>query len=83
MTGTDESGNPILNRFTNQYAIDVIGVVYEPTGNTVTGSDGDSWPEMAAIPGWHVNVRILDSTPLPATFEAFEVFPANPTREFL
>lgn len=83
LTGTDEPGNPILIRFSNRYAIDVVGTVYEPTGNTVAGSDGDSWPEMAAIPGWHVNVRILDGTPLPAAFEPFEVFPVNPTREFL
>lgn len=82
LTGLDESGNPMLIRFNSQYAIDVVGTVYEPTGGTV-GSDGDSWPEMAAIPGWHVNVRILDGTPLPAAFEPFEVFPVNPTREFL
>lgn len=83
LTGLDESGNPMLIRFSNRYAIDVIGTVYEPTGGTVTGSDGDSWTEMASIPGWHVNVRILDDTPLPVAFEPFEVFPATPTREFL
>ena len=38
------------------HAIDVIGLVYKPTGNMVTSDEG-SFPEMAAVPGWHVNVR--------------------------
>lgn len=38
------------------HAVDVIGVIYKPTGNMVTSDEG-SFPEMAAVPGWHVNVR--------------------------
>ena len=39
-----------------QHAIDIIGVVYKPTGKLLTSEEG-SFPEMAAVPGWHVNVR--------------------------
>lgn len=83
LTTVNDIGEPTLIRFSSRYALDVIGVVYESTGNTVLGVDGDSWPEVSAVPGWHVNVRILDDTPLPAAFIPFEVFPVNPTREFL
>lgn len=39
--------------------IDVIGTIYEPTGSTPAGDLGE-YPEMAAVPGWHVNVLVLD-----------------------
>jgi hypothetical protein len=37
-------------------AVDVIGVIYKPTGETLQGEDGP-YPEMKAVEGWHVNVR--------------------------
>lgn len=39
-----------------QHSVDIIGVVYKPTGKLLTSEEG-SFPEMAAVPGWHVNVR--------------------------
>ena len=38
------------------HAVDVIGIVYKPTGKLLTSEEGN-FPEMAAVPGWHVNVR--------------------------
>lgn len=38
------------------HSIDVIGIVYKPTGKLLTSEEG-SFDEMAAVPGWHVNVR--------------------------
>lgn len=38
------------------HAVDVIGTVYKPTGKLLTSEEGN-FPEMAAVPGWHVNVR--------------------------
>jgi len=35
------------------HAVDIIGIIYKPTGKLL---DGD-YPEMAAVPGWHANVR--------------------------
>ena len=39
-----------------QHSIDVIGTIYKPTGKLLTSDEG-SFPEMVAVPGWHVNVR--------------------------
>lgn len=38
------------------HSIDVIGVIYKPTGKMLISEEG-SYPEMAPVEGWHVNVR--------------------------
>jgi len=58
--------------------IDTIGVIHKPTGATET-VDGMEVPVMAAIPGWHVNVRLMPDEDGSA-LESFEVFPATPMR---
>lgn len=40
-------------RFKN---IDTIGTIYTPTNEV----DADGYPIMAAVDGWHVNVRVVD-----------------------
>ena len=82
LTHLNENNEHVLTRFTNQYAIDVIGVMYAPTGNMVEGEDGLFYPEQAPVDGWHVNIRILDNSELPETFSEYEVFPSSPSREF-
>lgn len=81
LTTKDEHNEDTLVRFTNQYAIDVVGTIYEPTGIMLEGEDGLFYPETAPIDGWHVNVRILDGD-LPVEFNQYEVFPTNPSRDF-
>lgn len=81
MTGIDEQGEPFFIRYTDRYAIDVVGTVYTPTGVTLQGPDGP-YPEMAAQPGWYVCSRIISGEPLPTSFEPYEVFPETPWREF-
>ena len=44
---------------TSNYAIDVVGTLSEPTGNTLTGDEGMEYPEMQAMTGWHVNIRLV------------------------
>lgn len=44
---------------TADYAIDIVGVIYEPTGNTLTDDEGNEYPEMAPLDGWHINIRII------------------------
>ena len=42
------------------YNLDVIGTVYKPTGNFIQQTVGESTievPEMAAVPGFHANLR--------------------------
>ena len=57
-------------------AIDVIGLIYKPTGEMITTDEGEV-PEMAAIPGWHVNVRHNAEAP---ELAAYQVFPQAPVR---
>jgi hypothetical protein len=60
-------------------AVDVVGVIYKPTGNVLPAEDesGEAVDEMAPIDGWHVNVRHTDEAP---ELEAHQVFPATPSR---
>ena len=51
-------GEPYLVSTTADYAIDVVGVLHEPTGVTLTDDEGMEYPEMAALDGWHINIRI-------------------------
>jgi len=57
-------------------AIDVIGVIYKPTGEMVTTDEGEV-PEMAPVEGWHVNVRHNAEAP---ELAAYQVFPQAPVR---
>jgi hypothetical protein len=60
-------------------AVDVVGVIYKPTGNVLPAPDGsgEAVDEMAPIDGWHVNVRHTEEAP---ELEAFRVFPQTPSR---
>lgn len=62
----------------NYRHIDTIGVIYKPTGETQT-VDGRELPVMAPIPGWHVNVRVVEDEDA-AALEPFVVTPATPLR---
>ena len=55
-------GEPYLVSTTHDYAIDVVGVIYEPTGNMLTDDEGNEYPEMAPLDGWHLNIRLLNDT---------------------
>lgn len=57
-------------------AVDVIGVIYAPTGKTLKTAEGPV-PQMKAVPGWHVNVRHTEEAP---ELEAYRVFPSTPSR---
>ena len=55
---TTNVGDPYLVSNTSDYAIDVVGTLHEPTGNTLTDDEGMEYPEMQAMTGWHVNIRL-------------------------
>lgn len=59
--------------------IDVIGVISKPTGDTLVASDGTSYSAVAPIPGWHVNVRLVDGKDGTA-LEQYAVTPTTPCR---
>ena len=55
---TQVEGDPYLVPNTSGYSMDVVGTLHEPTGATLTDDDGMEYPEMQAMTGWHVNIRI-------------------------
>ena len=55
-------GEPYLVTATHDYAIDIVGVIYKPTGNMLTDDEGNEYPETAPLGGWHVNLRLLNDT---------------------
>ena len=59
-------------------SVDTVGVIYKPTGNTITTDMGEQ-PEMAPIDGWHVNVRLKADHLIPV-LDAYKVTPAAPVR---
>ena len=54
----DEDDNDVI-RATSWVRVDDIGSIYEATGKTLTDDEGDSYPEMAAVSGYHANLRKL------------------------
>ena len=59
-------------------AIDPVGVIHKPTGVMLQDADGNEYPEMAPVDGWHVNLS--DSVPELAVFEIDP--PDTPSRVF-
>ena len=56
----DDEGEFVGN--TADYAIDVVGVLYEATGVTLTNDEGMEYPDMTTLDGWHVNIRLSSDT---------------------
>ena len=83
---TTNVGDPYLVSNTSDYAIDVVGTLHEPTGNTLTDDDGMEYPEMQAMTGWHVNIRLMGDA-VRETVEALDtthgVTPETPMRVWL
>jgi len=79
-------GDPYLVQNTSDYAIDVVGTLHEPTGVTLTDEDGVEYPEMQAMTGWHVNIRLVGDA-VRETVEALNtshgVTPETPMRVWL
>ena len=83
---TQIEGEPYLVAHTADYAIDVVGVIQKPTGNILTDAEGNEYPEMAPIAGWHINIRLMGDA-VRDTVEAIDaqygVTPATPERVWL
>ena len=79
-------GDPYMVTHTHDYAIDVVGVIHEPTGVTLTDSEGMDYPEVAAVDGWHVNIRLVGDAMrevVEALDGAYGVTPNSPSRVWL
>ena len=53
----NEDGEFVSN--TADYAVDVIGTIYEATGVTLTDANGMDYPEVSPVTGWHLNIRLM------------------------
>ena len=83
---TTNVGDPYLVPNTSDYVIDIVGNLYEPTGVILTDAEGLDYPEMQAITGWHVNIRLPNdnmSTIVDSIYETYGVTPESPSRVWL
>ena len=76
-------GSPYLVPNTPDYAIDVVGTIWKPTGIMLA----DDVPEMKALDGWHINIR-LNGDARRADVEALSTYfvdpePTTPSRVWL
>ena len=83
---TQIEGDPYLVQYSHGYGIDLVGILHEPTGVTLTDDEGMEYPEMAALDGYHVNIR-LSGDAQRETVEALDVShgvtPNSPSRVWL
>ena len=94
VTVVDEEGNETqtpegdayLVTHSHDYAIDVVGTIQEPTGTMLTDDEGNEYPEMAPVDGWHVNMRLVGDA-VRETVEALDtshgITPNSPSRVWL
>lgn len=75
-------GDPYLVKNSRDYAMDVVGILYETTGNMI--QDGDfEYPEQRPMDGWHVNIRLSGDArrdEVEALDATYGVTPQNPRR---
>ena len=57
---------------------DIIGTIYKPSGVLLTDEDGNEYPEMVALEGYHVNTL----PPLADGLEPYVVAPTTLSRVF-
>lgn len=79
-------GESYLVTHSHDYAIDVVGLIHEPTGTMLTDDEGNEYPETAPVDGWHINIRLVGDAQR-ETVEALDathgVVPNSPSRVWL
>jgi hypothetical protein len=76
-------GEPYLVQNTHDYAMDIVGVIHKPTGNMLTDDEGNEYPEMAPLDGWHINIRLMGDAvreAVEAVDAQYGVVPKMPSR---
>ena len=59
LVGEDpETSEQIIGGDPRAIRVKLLGTLYEPTGETLTDVEGNEYPEMAPVPGYHVNVFV-------------------------
>ena len=68
------SANPIAS-------IDYVGIIFKPTGKILKDKEGLEYPEMQALDGYHVNLRLTElPETLPDALAPYTVEPTTPSR---
>lgn len=80
-TSFDENGQIILNAYTREWSIDVVGAIVKTI--LIENTDGED-PQIISttIPGYHVNIVYLNGDSLPEEFAEYVVTPKTPCRNF-
>ena len=81
-----KDGDPYMVTHSHDYAIDVVGTLQEPTGTMLTDDEGNEYPEMAPMAGWHINIRLVGDAKretVEALDETHGVTPETPMRVWL
>lgn len=79
-------GDAYLVMNSHNHSFDIVGLIHEPTGNMLTDDEGNEYPEMAPINGWHINLRIRGDymrDEAEAIDTTYGVSPVTPTRRWL
>jgi hypothetical protein len=70
-------------QFVPKTNLDVIGLIYKPTGKVLKTEDGFDYPEQAAVEGWHANLKAeLSEDQETALSEFLVTEPATPARKW-
>ncbi len=70
-------------QFVPKTNLDVISLIYKPTGNVLTAEDGFEYLEQAPIAGWHANLKADLTEEQEMALTPFLVpEPATPTRKW-
>ena len=84
-------GNGLLLEYTNDEvtylsaspiaSIDYVGIIFKPTGKILKDKEGLEYPEMKALDGYHVNLRLTElPETLPDALAPYIVEPTTPSR---
>lgn len=58
LVGTDENEQQVIGGDPFKIRVTMLPTLHEPTGETLTDGEGFEYPEMAPVPGYHVNVLV-------------------------
>ena len=62
-------------------SIDYVGIIFKPTGKILKDKEGLEYPEMKALDGYHVNLRLTElPETLPDALAPYIVEPTSPSR---
>jgi hypothetical protein len=83
---TDEDGNQFISG-NKAIGVDEVGTIYAPTGNMLVDDEGNEYPEITAVDGYHLNLRKMrdEADSIIQTLEDADLVidpPATPARKF-